>query len=107
MYPSNIPAEPDKPRQDPGETVQKISQSLVREGPQSLRNRSGTLPERARANKTQKNDFLGSKVDAQFFQGAVFGEVFNVVAGPGARPQLGAGAWHMAWPWPGHGQAMA
>ena len=30
MYPGNIPAEPDKPRQDPGETGKKISQNLCK-----------------------------------------------------------------------------
>ena len=55
VYPGNIPAEPDKPRQDPDGTGKKTLQNLVREGPRSLQNRSGTLPEHTRANKTPKN----------------------------------------------------
>ena len=40
---------------------EKSYQNLVREGPRSLQNRSGTLPERTGAKKTQANDFRQPK----------------------------------------------
>ena len=59
VYPGNIPAEPDKPRQDPDGTgkqnLAKSLQNLVREGPRSLQNQSGTLPEHTRAKKPPTN----------------------------------------------------
>ena len=61
VHPGNIPAEPDKPRQDPGETGKKVSQNLCKiwsgRVPGASGSGPGTLPERASAKKIQKHKF--------------------------------------------------
>ena len=74
--PRRNPTNPDKIPTQPSKKYRKILQesnpkivklygksyqNLVREGPRSLQNRSGTPPERTGAKKTQANDFQQPK----------------------------------------------
>ena len=63
---------------------EKSYQNLVREGPRSLQNRSGTLPEHARTKKMQKNRFLPASADVVTFAGDGFGTIL----GPGRDPKI-------------------
>ena len=85
--PGNTLADPGKARKimsERAEKYRKIYQNSVREHPRSLQNRSGTLPERARANKTQKNNFRPQDMSCFFFAGVGF----EAIWGPGREPKI-------------------
>ena len=66
------------------QNTEKSIRNPLREGPWSLRNRSGTLPERARRQKA----ILGPKKATENFLGARPEAVFGAILGPGRGPQI-------------------
>ena len=94
MHPGNIPAEPDKPRQDPGETGKEISQNLCKIwsgrdpgasgiGPGPFRN----TPERRKRKKTISGR---KKIQRDGASGPFFGD-FRVPAGRPKSTKNGSG----------------
>ena len=94
MYPGNIPAEPDKPRQDPGETGKKISQNLCKIwsgrdpgasgiGPGPFRN----APERRKRKKT----ISGAKKSTEHFLRRRFLVIFELRPGGQNRQKTSPG----------------
>ena len=92
MHPGNIPAEPDKPRQDPGETGKKVSQNRSKIwsgrvpgasgiGPGPFRN----APERRKRKKTISG---AKKSTPQFCRGRFF-VIFEVRPGAQNRQKTG------------------
>ena len=66
-------------------------QNLVREGPRSLQNQSGTLSVRARAKKIQKIGFRAQKAHSELLPGAILAP-FGVPAGSPKSTKNGPGA---------------
>ena len=94
VYPGNIPAEPDKPRQDPGETGKKVSQNLCKIwsgrvpgasgiGPGPFRN----APERRKRKKTSS----GAQKSSKHFSRERFFVIFDVRPGAQNRQKTGPG----------------
>ena len=63
QHPGGTWQTPTRSRRKRQKSIAKSSQNLVREGPRSLQNASGTLPEHTRAPKMQKNGLRSEKGD--------------------------------------------
>ena len=95
--PRRNPTNPDKIPTQPSKSIakscrnlvrkivklyEKSYQNLVREGPRSLQKRSGTLPERTGAKKTQANDFRQPKNQEIPASGPVLGRFWDPAESP-------------------------
>ena len=91
QHPGGTRQTPTRSPRNLQKSIAKSFQNLVRKGPRSLRNRSGTLPERVRAKKTQKIEKVCSQNKCENFWDRLFG-IFGVRPGAQNRQKTSPGA---------------